>query len=371
MSRRLWISGPVRDWLTRLRAEDLPAARAVGEALVALTDETPGPPLVVPVDPARWTADPTATLDHAYQRRLVLLQRLRRAAADLATARKRLELQIAQLAANLHKLGSQVATADENGRPDLAQVTRERQIGLEETLAKLRAEFPALRREEENAIAAHHRLQDQTDLWRMRKERLKAEYTTGQARRLIGELLADAGEPADGGVSDGETETNRRAEDETVAAPHDLQELRLGALTGRDLYLLFCVEPPDIVLLLTAGEGAPDQAVRTAYDPVFFRGEETAESFLETFFPGEEADRRAGAVRLADRNRPYALAALRRRTGLTVERVAERMGVRAETVTAIEREEPVTTATLAAYVEALGGRLEIVADLGPERFLLR
>jgi hypothetical protein len=54
-------------------------------------------------------------------------------------------------------------------------------------------------------------------------------------------------------------------------------------------------------------------------------------------------------------------------------RDADRMNVRQERVSAIERAEPGATEvrTLAAYVQALGGRLEIIADVGGERIMLR
>ena len=49
------------------------------------------------------------------------------------------------------------------------------------------------------------------------------------------------------------------------------------------------------------------------------------------------------------------------------------MNVRLERVDAIERGEPGATEvrTLAAYVRALGGRLEIIAHIGAERIILR
>jgi hypothetical protein len=53
--------------------------------------------------------------------------------------------------------------------------------------------------------------------------------------------------------------------------------------------------------------------------------------------------------------------------------VAQRLGVRQERVSAIERGDPGPAAvrTLAAYVEAVGGRLEVSADIGTGRTLLR
>ncbi len=49
------------------------------------------------------------------------------------------------------------------------------------------------------------------------------------------------------------------------------------------------------------------------------------------------------------------------------------MNVRVERVCAIERAEPgaAEVRTLAAYVRALGGRLNIIAHVGDERIMLR
>lgn len=57
--------------------------------------ESVGPPLVVPVDDASLNARPD--LDVAYERQLEMLTRIRRAVANVATSRKRLELQAGQL----------------------------------------------------------------------------------------------------------------------------------------------------------------------------------------------------------------------------------------------------------------------------------
>ena len=63
------------------------------------------------------------------------------------------------------------------------------------------------------------------------------------------------------------------------------------------------------------------------------------------------------------------LAEMRRRLGITQAQVAARMGITQGRVSAIEHAKPGTTElrTLAAYVEALGGRLEIIADFGDQR----
>jgi DNA-binding XRE family transcriptional regulator len=98
------------------------------------------------------------------------------------------------------------------------------------------------------------------------------------------------------------------------------------------------------------------------------------EGFLSEFFP-DTADRvevETGARALINVSRAHRLAEMRKRLGLTQAEVAERMNVRQERVSAIERAKVDTSElrTLAAYIKALGGRLEIVADFGGERLVV-
>jgi hypothetical protein len=72
--------------------------------------------LPVEIRPERTRPD----LDQAYQRQLEMLTRLRRAVADMATARKRLELQTVQLEQLVTRLGEQRIKDQQAGRSDLA-----------------------------------------------------------------------------------------------------------------------------------------------------------------------------------------------------------------------------------------------------------
>jgi prevent-host-death family protein len=117
----------------------------------------------------------------------------------------------------------------------------------------------------------------------------------------------------------------------------------------------------------TAGHGVAPVRVNGTYGY-------DRESFLNEFFP-DPADRQeveADAERLVATNRAYRLAEMRRRLGLTQADIADRMHVRQERVSAIERAkiDAGELRTLAAYVKALGGRLEIVADFGGERLVI-
>jgi DNA-binding XRE family transcriptional regulator len=97
----------------------------------------------------------------------------------------------------------------------------------------------------------------------------------------------------------------------------------------------------------------------------------TREEFLGEFFsdPGDKAPIAAGREQLPAELRAWRLAEMRRRLGITQAEVAGRMAVTRGRVSAIEHAKPGATElrTLVAYVEALGGRLEIIADFGGER----
>lgn len=98
------------------------------------------------------------------------------------------------------------------------------------------------------------------------------------------------------------------------------------------------------------------------------------DGFLSEFFPdaAERAEVEAGAEALIHVSRAHRLAEMRKRLGLTQAEVAERMNVRQERVSAIERAKVDASElrTLAAYIKALGGRLEIIADFGGERLVV-
>ena len=95
------------------------------------------------------------------------------------------------------------------------------------------------------------------------------------------------------------------------------------------------------------------------------------DEFLAEFYPdpADKAAIAAGMDQLRAEQRAFRLAEMRRRLGITQAQVAARMGITQGRVSAIEHAKPGTTElrTLAAYVEALGGRLEIIADFGDQR----
>ncbi|MGH8840447.1 MAG: PspA/IM30 family protein, partial [Jiangellaceae bacterium] len=65
--------------------------------------------------------DPRETLDYSYNKQRELLVKVRRGVADVATSRKRIEVQMSQLSGQSGKLQEQAQKALSLGREDLAR----------------------------------------------------------------------------------------------------------------------------------------------------------------------------------------------------------------------------------------------------------
>jgi phage shock protein A len=164
--------------------------------------------------------DPRETLDYAYQRQLDMHQKVKRGLLDVATARKRLEMQGEQLQAKATKLHEQAKRAMELGQEDLAREALTRRAAIEPELEGLKAQHASLSAEEAKLTEASKRLSAHLDALRTRKETIKAQYTAAEAQTKVGEALSGiSDEMGDIGL------TVQRAEDKTLA-----MQSRAGAI---------------------------------------------------------------------------------------------------------------------------------------------
>ena len=114
--------------------------------------------------------DPRETLDYSYQRQVEMLTKVRRGVADVATSRKRVELQMNQLEASAGKLTDQAQKAISVGREDLAREALTRKSALSSQISDLSAQHAQLQGEEEKLTLASQRLQAKVEAFRTRKE---------------------------------------------------------------------------------------------------------------------------------------------------------------------------------------------------------
>ena len=164
--------------------------------------------------------DPRETLDYSYQRQLDMLTKVRRGVADVATSRKRVELQVNQLQAQSDKLTGQAQKALSMGREDLAREALTRKSALTGQISDLQAQHAQLQGEEEKLTLASQRLQAKVESFRTRKETIKATYTAAEAQTRINEAFSGISEEmGDVGMA------VQRAEDKT----HQMQA-RAGAI---------------------------------------------------------------------------------------------------------------------------------------------
>jgi phage shock protein A len=164
--------------------------------------------------------DPRETLDYSYERQLEMLQKVRRGVADVATSRKRLELQVTQMQQQSDKLEAQGRQALAAGREDLAREALTRRSAVQAQQADLATQHAQLQGEEEKLTLASQRLQAKVDAFRTRKETIKATYTAAEAQTKIGEAFSGISEEmGDVGLA------VQRAEDKTLA-----MQARAGAI---------------------------------------------------------------------------------------------------------------------------------------------
>jgi phage shock protein A len=137
--------------------------------------------------------DPRQTLDYSYQRQLELLQEVRKGVAEVATSRKRVELQLDQLNGQITKYDDAARQALTMNREDLAREALTRKSGLQQQLVDLQAQHAQLQGEEEKLIRANQQLQARVDAFRTKKETIKATYSAAEAQARIGDAYSGLG----------------------------------------------------------------------------------------------------------------------------------------------------------------------------------
>jgi phage shock protein A len=145
--------------------------------------------------------DPRETLDFSYTQQVENLQKLRRSVAEVATARKRIEIQARQLQTQATKLQSQARAALTQKREDLAREALSRRSAIAAELADLETQHSQVQEQEQRLIDTMRKVDAQVSAFRTRKETLKASYTAAEAQTRVGEAVSGiSGSMSDAGA---------------------------------------------------------------------------------------------------------------------------------------------------------------------------
>ena len=164
--------------------------------------------------------NPNETLDYSYEQMLEQLQNMKRGIADVATSKKRIELQQQKLEQNVVKLESQAREAVTAGRDDLATQALQRKTVAQQQLQDMDGQVAQLQAQQDSLVAAQQQLQTKIEAFRSQKEILKAQYSAAEAQVKVGEAATGIGKGmADTGMA------IQRAKDKT-----EEMQARAGAI---------------------------------------------------------------------------------------------------------------------------------------------
>jgi hypothetical protein len=426
VSYRLTMSAEIGDWLAEVCAAEPVAAAELGAALVLLAEATelPGPPLVADLTadqaaPEPAVGDPREAVDHAYQQLLDALQRVRREVAEVASDRSARRLSV--------RTFEDGRTAEQFSEPlpdEERAALAKREQELSARSQRLQQEVDAFRTAKETAKAMYTAAeaslrvhaaiaaaessgdlagraatgtdpaapQDDDEVAALNQALGAAEANLTavltQAKRTL-RHIRDAGRPGGQRQPDYAPEdASEKAAAENGDAPvAGLLELRADPL-GADFRVLFAIEPAGTATLLAVLDGADaisehrDEAIALAgellteirdgsWPPAETEGAGTGEicvadaaTLLAKLFPDRGGAICARAAELADLRTP---ADLRRERELSIAEVADRAGLSEHRVWQIEHAglRSVELQEAAAYLRALGGRLDMTVTFGP------
>jgi len=178
--------------------------------------------------------DPRETLDYSYEKQLEMLQNVKRGVAEVTTSKKRLQLQRAKLMQSVDKLDSQAKDAIVADREDLARMALERKAALMQQVEGIDTEITELEKQEEKLIASEKRLSTKVEIFRTRKESIKAGYSAAEAQVRINESVTGISEEmADVGLAIERAENKTEEMKARAEAIDELMEVgTLEDLTG-------------------------------------------------------------------------------------------------------------------------------------------
>jgi phage shock protein A len=138
--------------------------------------------------------NPAQTLDYSYEEQLRQLQNVRRGIADVATAKKRLELQYTSMQQQVDKLDGQARAALSANREDLAREALTRKTAVQGQLDSIMQQGQELEAQQAKLVEGEKNLSAKVESFRTQKEVIKAQYSAAEAQVKVGEAAAGIGQ---------------------------------------------------------------------------------------------------------------------------------------------------------------------------------
>src|SRR5215475_1705611 len=138
--------------------------------------------------------NPSETLDYSYEEQLRQLQNVKRGIADVATAKKRLELQYTSMQQQVDKLDGQAREALKAGREDLARDALTRKAAIQGQLGAIMEQGQQLEAQQAKLVEGEKTLSAKVEQFRTQKEVIKAQYSAAEAQVKISEAASGIGD---------------------------------------------------------------------------------------------------------------------------------------------------------------------------------
>jgi phage shock protein A len=138
--------------------------------------------------------DPAETLEYSYQKQIEQLQNVKKGIADVATSKKRLQLQSERLQQSVVKLDTQARQALAAGQEDLARTALERKNVAQTELQGLDGQVQELQVQQDHLTQSEQNLKTKIEQFRSKKEIIKAQYSAAEAQVRISEAATGVGE---------------------------------------------------------------------------------------------------------------------------------------------------------------------------------
>jgi phage shock protein A len=138
--------------------------------------------------------NPNETLDYSYEEQLRQLQNVKRGIADVATSKKRLEMQYTSMQQQVDKLDGQAKAALAAGQEDLAREALTRKAAVAAQLDGIMEQGQQLEAQQAKLEDGAKTLQTKIESFRTQKEVIKAQYSAAEAQVRIGEAATGIGE---------------------------------------------------------------------------------------------------------------------------------------------------------------------------------